>query len=84
MIPTSSTVSPIPKVSVPAQSNRPGVRTPSSRSERMLHTVPSTPIGTPTQKIACQCHSESTPPMSRPRNDPATAATMFTPSAIPR
>jgi hypothetical protein len=42
------------------------------------------PIGTPTQKIARQSHSDNTPPMSRPRNDPATAATMFTPSAIPR
>ena len=41
-------------------------------------------MGTPTQKIARQSHSESTPPISRPRNDPATAATMFTPSAIPR
>ena len=50
----------------------------------MLQIVPSRPIGTPTQKIAFQCHSESTPPISRPRKDPATAATMFTPSAMPR
>ena len=42
------------------------------------------PIGTPTQNTACQCHSERKPPMSRPRNDPATAATMLTPSAMPR
>ena len=46
--------------------------------------VPMMPIGTPTQKIAFQCHSERKPPMSRPRNDPATAATMLTPSAMPR
>ena len=62
----------------------PGVRTPSSFSERTLQMVPRMPIGTPTQKIARQSHSESTPPISRPRNDPATAATMFTPSAMPR
>ncbi len=42
------------------------------------------PIGTPTQKIAFQCHSDRKPPMSRPRKEPATAATMLTPSAIPR
>ncbi len=83
-MPVSSTVSPTPNVRVPAQSSRPGVRTPSSFSDRRLHTVPSKPIGTPTQKIACQCHSDSTPPISRPRNDPATAATMLTPSAMPR
>src|SRR6478736_3948159 len=34
--------------------------------------------------MACQWISDSTPPISRPRNDPATAATMFTPNAIPR
>lgn len=42
------------------------------------------PTGTPTQKIARQSHSESTPPISRPRNDPATAETMLVPSAMPR
>ena len=84
MIPVSTTVRPTPNVTVPAQSSRPGVRTPSSFSERTLQIVPRMPIGTPTQKIARQSHSASTPPMSRPRNDPATAATMFTPSAIPR
>jgi hypothetical protein len=30
------------------------------------------PIGTPTQKIAFQFHSDRNPPMSRPRNEPAT------------
>ena len=42
------------------------------------------PIGTPTQKMARQSHCDSTPPISRPRNEPATAATMLTPSAMPR
>ena len=37
------------------------------------------PIGTPTQKMAFQCHSERKPPINNPRNDPATAATMLTP-----
>ncbi len=69
---------------MPAQSIRPGVRTPSSLSERTLQMVPMMPIGTPTQKMACQWISESTPPISRPRNEPATAATMLTPSAMPR
>ena len=46
--------------------------------------VPRMPIGTPTQKMAFQCHSDRKPPISRPRNEPATAATMLTPSAMPR
>ena len=37
-----------------------------------------------TQNTARQCHSDSTPPMIRPRNDPASADTWFTPSAKPR
>src|SRR5262245_5821824 len=84
VIPVSSAVRPTANVSVPAQSSPPGLRTPSSFSDRTLQIVPSTPIGTPTQKIARQSHSDSAPPINRPRNDPATAATMFTPSAIPR
>ena len=84
MIPIKRIVRPTPKVNVPAQSIRPGVRTPTSRSERTLQMVPRIPSGTPTQKIACQLISASTPPMRSPRNDPATAATMLTPSAIPR
>ncbi len=83
-MPISSTVSPTPNVSVPAQSSLPGVRTPSSLSERTLQMVPRMPIGTPTQKIAFQCHSDRKPPISRPRKEPATAATMLTPSAMPR
>ena len=84
VIPSSSTVNPTPKVAVPAQSIRPGVRAPSSFSDRTLQMVPTTPIGTPTQKMDCQWNSESTPPISRPRNEPATAATILTPSAMPR
>jgi len=80
----SNTVRPTPKVSVPAQSIRPGLRTPSSFSERTLQMVPMMPIGTPTQKMACQWIPASTPPISRPRNEPATAATMLTPRAMPR
>ena len=37
-----------------------------------------------TQKIERQSHSASTPPATRPRNEPASAETMFTPSAMPR
>jgi hypothetical protein len=42
------------------------------------------PIGTLTQNTARQSHSDSTPPMSRPRKEPATAATILIPSAVPR
>jgi hypothetical protein len=53
-MPISRTVRPRPKAAVPAQSMRPGERTPSSFSDRTLHNVPMIPSGTPTQKIACQ------------------------------
>ena len=46
--------------------------------------MPIRPNGTLTQKTARQCHSDSTPPRIRPMNEPAIAATMLTPSAVPR
>ena len=46
--------------------------------------MPQTPTGTDTQNTACQLHSDSTPPMTRPKNEPAMAATWFTPRANPR
>ena len=46
--------------------------------------MPMRPNGTLTQNTARQCHSESTPPRIRPMNEPAMAATMLTPSAVPR
>ncbi len=42
------------------------------------------PIGTFTQKTERQSHSASTPPSTRPMNEPAMPATMLTPSAMPR
>jgi hypothetical protein len=46
--------------------------------------VPNSPMGTETRKTRCQLELASSPPMIRPMNDPATAATELTPSAIPR
>ena len=46
--------------------------------------VPKTPIGTLTQNTARQSHSASTPPSTRPMNEPAIAATWLMPSAMPR
>jgi len=46
--------------------------------------VPSTPTGTDTRNTQCQSIGASTPPTSRPRNEPAIAATPLMPSASPR
>jgi hypothetical protein len=46
--------------------------------------VPTTPIGTLTQKTSRQLTSLSRPPAMSPMNWPASAATMLMPSAIPR
>ncbi len=43
-----------------------------------------TPTGTDMKKTARQLHSESSPPPTRPMNDPASAATWLMPSASPR
>ncbi len=45
---------------------------------------PKTPIGTLTQKTACQSIAARIPPTTRPRNCPASAVIWLTPSAIPR
>ena len=46
--------------------------------------MPAMPIGTLTQNTARQSHSASTPPRTRPMNEPAIAATWLMPSAMPR
>ena len=69
---------------LPNQSIRAPPRAAVSCSEWYAHTVPTTPIGTLTQKIARQEISESTPPRTRPMNDPAIAAIWLIPSAVPR
>ncbi len=46
--------------------------------------MPITPNGTDTRKIQCQLIGASTPPTTRPRNEPAIAATPLMPSARPR
>ncbi len=46
--------------------------------------MPARPIGTLTQKMERQFHSASSPPSTSPTKEPAIAATMLTPSAIPR
>ena len=46
--------------------------------------MPITPNGTDTRKIRFQSTGASTPPTTRPRNEPAIAATPFMPSARPR
>ena len=46
--------------------------------------MPQIPTGTLTQNTARQSHSASTPPMIRPRKDPARPATWLTPNAKPR
>ena len=80
----STAVSPIAKVALPHQSILACRRTPVSCSDRYAQTVPSRPRGMLTQKIDRQSHSASTPPATRPRNEPARAETMLTPSAMPR
>ncbi len=68
----------------PHQSIRAGWRTPLSRSIRNAQTVPNTPTGTETRKTSCQATGPRTPPSTRPMNDPAIAATMLVPRAMPR
>ncbi len=46
--------------------------------------MPITPIGTFTQKMERQFHSASSPPRTSPTKEPAIAATMLTPRAMPR
>lgn len=47
------------------------------------HTVPSSPTGTDTRNTSRQDTGASTPPSTRPMNDPAIAATMLIPSVQP-
>src|ERR1700759_664313 len=76
--------SPTPNVMLPHQSTLDDRRSPSSRSERYDQTVPTTPIGTLTQKPARQDTSDSTPPTISPTKEPATAAIWLMPRAGPR
>ena len=84
MIAASSEARPAAKVMLPHQSIRPLRLTLVSCSDLYAQTVPSTPIGTLTQKIERQSQEASTPPRTRPMNEPARAATMLMPSAMPR
>ena len=83
-MPTSSATSPTAKMRLPHQSIRAGRRSPLSRSIRKAQTVPKRPTGTETRKTSCQAIGPSTPPSTRPMNDPAIAATMLVPRAMPR
>ena len=83
-MPTSTAISPTAKVRLPHQSIFEGERTPRSSSIRYAHTVPRIPIGTDTRNTKRQANGASTPPSTRPMNDPAIAATMLMPSASPR
>ena len=46
--------------------------------------MPKTPNGTETRNTRCQLSGPSRPPITRPRNEPAIAATPLIPSAVPR
>ena len=83
-MPASSAPSPTAKVTLPHQSTRAWCRSPTSCSDLYDHTVPTSAMGTLTQNTARQSHSDSTPPSTSPMNEPAIAATWFTPSASPR
>jgi hypothetical protein len=83
-MPTSTAIRPTAKVMLPHQSIRACWRTPVSCSFRYAQIVPITPNGTDTRKIRFQSIGASTPPTTRPRNEPAMAATPFMPSARPR
>ena len=84
MIATRSAVSPTANVRLPHQSIFDSRRAPVSWSDLYPQTVPRIAIGTLTQNTARQSHSASRPPITRPRNEPATAATLLMPSAMPR
>ena len=84
MIPIITPMRPSAKVAFPHQSIGAGRRSASSRSEWYDQTVATTPIGTETTKTSRQATGASTPPSTRPRNEPAIAAIEFTPSARPR
>jgi hypothetical protein len=84
VMPASNTDKPTANVMLPHQSIRPARRVPSSCSERYDQIVPTTPIGTLTQNTERQSHSASTPPRTRPMNEPAIAATWLMPRAMPR
>ena len=51
---------------------------------RYDHTVPNSPTGTETRNTSRHDTGASTPPSTRPMNEPAMPATAFTPSARPR
>ena len=83
-MPVSSEIRPTANSVLPSQSILAGRRTPLSFSFRYAQTVPNRPNGTETRNTSRQLMGASTPPSSRPRNDPPTAATPLMPSALPR
>ena len=72
------------RVRLPGRSSLPLVPLVDPRSERYDQIAPATPNGTLTQNTARQCHLDSTPPMTSPRNELAIAAIWLMPSAVPR
>src|ERR1700691_1116041 len=83
-MPTRTAIRPAANVRWPHQSSDAGLRTPSSRSYRYDQMVPRTPNGTETRKTKRQLIGPSKPPSTSPTNEPAIAATWFSPSASPR
>ncbi len=83
-MPTSIAIRPTANVMLPHQSIFAGRRSPVSRSLRYAQTVPNSPNGTETRKTSFQSTGPSRPPITRPRNEPAIAATPLMPSARPR
>src|SRR5580693_3960500 len=81
---TRTAIRPAANVRLPHQSSDAGLRTPSSRSFRYDQMVPRTPNGTETRKTKRQLIGPSKPPSTSPTNEPAIAATWFSPSASPR
>ena len=83
-MPTMMATRPSAKVRFPGQSRRAVPRRGTSRRLRYAHTVPNRPKGTDTRKISRHWIGASTPPRTRPRNEPLIADTWFTPMAMPR
>ena len=83
-MPTISRTSPAANVRLPHQSILPGLRTPSSRSERYDQIVAKSPIGTEMTKTSRHSTGARRPPSTSPKNEPTTIETLLMPSASPR
>ena len=83
-MPIITAIRPTAKVTLPHQSILAGLRSERSRSLAKPQTVPRIPNGTETRNTARQATGASTPPRTRPMDEPATAATPLIPRARPR